>query len=523
MTSTMPVGTGSGDSALQRNLPGDSTESRSALAQLDRRFPDGFVWGAATAAYQIEGAAQADGRGASIWDTFSRQPGRVLHAHNGDDACDHYNRWSEDLDILTWMGLDAYRFSIAWPRWQPEGRGPMEPRGIAFYDKLVDELLQRGIQPWATLYHWDLPQALEDDGGWATRDTAYRFAEYAASVHSVLGDRLRSLTTLNEPWCSAFLGYAAGVHAPGVQDGGATVRAVHHLLLGHGLALQAMRAQGGSTPLGITLNIYPVEAASDRPDDADAARRIDGLANRIFLDPLLRGEYPQDVVHDLAAVSDFSHVQDGDLELIGAPLDFLGENYYTPYVVADPGSPAGLAELAQQAAAGEPVQPEPSSDGWTPGSPWVAAEDLVFCAKGLPATQMGWEVEPQGLRRVLNRLNDEYACPPLYVTENGAAYADELVESPAEAADSTRGIVEDAERTDYIAGHLGACLDAIGDGVDLRGYFLWSLLDNFEWSWGYTRRFGVIHVDFETQERTPKASARWYREATRAKGIPPVG
>jgi len=476
-------------------------------------FPHDFVWGAATAAYQIEGAAAQDGRGPSIWDTFSHTPGRVLGGDTGDVACDHYHRWPEDLDLLSWLGVGAYRFSIAWPRIVPDGRGPVEPRGLAFYDRLVDGLLERGIQAWGTLYHWDLPQPLEDAGGWTARDTAYRFAEYAGVVNEALGDRLTGLATLNEPWCSAFLGYAAGVHAPGRCDDAAALAAVHHLLLGHGLALQAMRAQGRSAQLGITLNVYPVAPASDSPQDVDAARRIDGVGNRIFLDPLLRGSYPADVVQDLAGISDFGFVQDGDLALISAPLDFLGENYYSPNTVAAAGSPA--------ARAAELVQPAPADDEpqWHEGlgfarsqSPWTGARDVVFCPQGFPVTQMGWEVEPAGLRRVLNRLVDDYDCPPLYVTENGAAYPDVLAD----------GAVDDAQRTSYLAGHADSLRDAIGDGVDVRGYFLWSLLDNFEWAYGYARRFGAIHVDFQTLHRTPKRSAHWYRDLARLNAVPPI-
>ena len=454
-------------------------------------FPPGFVWGVATAAYQIEGAAGIDGRGPSIWDTFSHTPGRVTGGDTGDVACDHYHRWPEDLDLIGWLGCAAYRFSVSWPRVQPDGSGRPEPRGLAFYDRLVDGLLERGIAPWATLYHWDLPQQLEDDGGWTTRDTAFRFADYAAIVHEHLGDRLASVTTLNEPWCSAFLGYAGGQHAPGRQDDLAAVTATHHLMLGHGLAMTAMRAQGGTAALGITLNVYPVDAASDRPEDRDAQRRIDGLANRIFLDPLLRGSYPDDVRHDLAAVTDFGFVQPGDLEVISRPIDFLGENYYSPHTVAAPPDPAAVGSDDGHGPAGA-----------TQRSPWPGARDVVFTRTGRPVTEMGWEIEPHGLERVLRRLTEDYDCPPLYVTENGAAYPDQVV----------AGEVDDPERTDYVAGHVAAISRAVQDGADVRGYFLWSLLDNFEWGWGYSRRFGIVHVDFETQVRTPKRSAHWYRD-----------
>ncbi len=464
------------------------------------QIPEGFVLGVATAAAQIEGAAREDGKGPSIWDTFARVPGAVLGGDTPDVACDHYHRRDADLDLLAGLGVDAYRFSISWPRWQPIGSGATNAAGIAFYDRLVDGLLERGIAPWVTLYHWDLPQPLEDAGGWPARDTASRFAEYAASVGDVLGDRLAGIATLNEPWCSAFLGYAGGVHAPGARDDAGAIRAAHHLLLGHGLAVDALR----STPaqLGIVLNVVPVEPATDRPADADAARRIDGIANRIFLDPLFRGAYPDDVVADLAGVCDFSHVQDGDLAVISRPLDFLGENYYSPSVVRGPGGDEALDEASRR------VGDHSGGSTRETRSPWVGARDVVFTDRGRPRTHMGWEVEPAGLRRVLDRLA-AYGAPALYVTENGAAYEDVVV----------NGQVHDADRTAYVRDHLGVALQARADGLDVRGYFLWSLMDNFEWSWGYSRRFGAVHVDYTTQERTLKDSAHWYRDVTRARRL----
>lgn len=452
-------------------------------------FPADFLWGVATASYQIEGAAAVDGRSPSIWDTFSRTGG-VVEGHSGDVACDHYHRFREDLDLLQWLGVGAYRFSIAWPRVQPGGRGPVEPRGVAFYDRLVDGLLERGIEPWASIYHWDLPQVVEDEGGWPVRDTAYRLAEYAAAIHDVLGDRVAGWITMNEPWCVALLGYAAGVHAPGRQDDAAAVRATHHSLLAHGLATEALRAQGARN-VGIALNLYHVEAASDSEADRDAARRVDGIQNRLFLDPVLRGTYPADVLDDLAAVTDFGHVHDGDLELIGAPIDFLGINYYSLYTVAA-GTDGGELDADAEAVGAHGAQ----------RSPWVGSRNVVFRSTGRPRTAMGWEVASDGLREVLVRVAREYSPPPIYVTENGAAYVDEIQD----------GDVDDTERIAYVGGHLEACAEAIGAGVDLRGYFLWSLLDNFEWSWGYTRRFGIVHVDYASQVRTPKASARWYRQ-----------
>jgi beta-glucosidase len=451
------------------------------------RFPDGFAWGTATASYQIEGAVAEDGRTPSIWDTFSHTPGKTANGDTGDVAVDHYHRYPEDVRLLADLGVRAYRFSLAWPRLQPDGRGALNDAGVDFYAGLAETLLENGIQPWATLYHWDLPQVLEDAGGWPERDTAERFAEYAAAVHERLGDRISNWITLNEPWCSAFLGYAGGVHAPGRQEPEAALRAAHHLMLGHGRAVQAIRAQGTRSRLGITLNLYPVTPATDDPADADAARRIDGLANRIFLDPVLLGRYPADVLEDVAAISDFAFREPFDEEVISAPLDFLGVNYYTRHVVRHaPGAGAGP-------------------------SPWVGAADAGFVMRGLPQTEMGWEIDPDGLHEVLTRIEREYTELPLYVTENGAAFADER---------DGAGTVADPDRVAYLDAHFRAAHRAMGDGVDLRGYFVWSLLDNFEWSYGYGKRFGIVHVDYATQERTPKDSARWFAQVTRANALP---
>jgi beta-glucosidase len=455
------------------------------------RFPEGFAWGAATASYQIEGAVAEDGRGPSIWDTFSHTPGAVVDGHTGDIADDHYHRYRQDVGMLAELGASHYRFSIAWPRLQPEGRGRLNPAGVDFYSRLVDALLEQGIEPWVTLYHWDLPQALEDAGGWPQRDTAPRFADYAAAVHERLSDRIRHWTTLNEPWCSALLGYAAGVHAPGRTEPAAALRAVHHLLLGHGLALQALRAQDASSTLGITLNLFPVDAAGDSAADADAARRIDGLANRLFLDPVLRGRYPADVVEDTRGVSDWAHLHDGDEATIGTPLDVLGVNYYFRHVVR-----AGSATTA----AGP--------------SPWVGTSGVEFVSRGLERTEMGWEVDPKGIYDVLLRVHRDYGPLPLYVTENGAAFAD---------APGPDGAVSDPARVRFLDGHFRAAHRAIAEGVDLRGYFVWSLLDNFEWALGYTKRFGLYYVDYQTQRRIPKDSARWFAGVTRRNGLPEDG
>ncbi|PRX97196.1 glycoside hydrolase family 1 protein [Allonocardiopsis opalescens] len=466
-------------------------------------FPADFVWGAATASYQIEGATKEDGRGPCIWDTFAATPGRVLNGDSGEPATDHYHLYRDDIALMKELGIGAYRFSVAWPRVQPDGKGRINPVGLDFYRRLVDELLEAGITPWPTLYHWDLPQPLEDDGGWPNRDTAYRFAEYAAVVHGALGDRVRHWNTLNEPWCSAFLGYAEGQHAPGRTEPAASIAAVHHLLLGHGLAIAAMREQqaqhGGEQLMGIVLNPSDIRPYSDREADVDAARRIDGLRNRIFLDPLFRGAYPEDVREDLAQVTDFGFVHEGDLAAISAPLDLLGVNFYNHDRVA--GSTEGL----------EPgTFSEPGVPGATATS-WVGSEHVSFVRSGYPRTRMGWEVDANGLYALLTRLAADYPGVELYVTENGAAYADTVTPD---------GEVHDPERLDYIRSHLLAAHRAIEDGVPLKGYFAWSLLDNYEWAWGYSQRFGIVYVDYGTQERIVKDSGRWYGSVARSGEVP---
>jgi beta-glucosidase len=455
-------------------------------------FPPGFLWGVATAAYQVEGAATEDGRTSSIWDTFSHTPGRVVDGDTGDVACDHYHRYRGDVALMAQLGLNSYRMSLSWSRIQPGGQGPVNQAGLDFYQRLVDELLDNNITPWITLYHWDLPQPLEDAGGWPVRDTANRFAEYAALAHEALGDRVKYWTTLNEPWCSAFLGYGSGDHAPGRTEPARSVPAAHHLMLGHGLAVQAMRSQRSDSELGITLNLYAVSPFTDSPEDADAARRIDGLANRIFLDPILRGRYPNDVIQDLSRLSDFSFIRDGDMATLSTPLDVLGVNYYSRHVVGGAG-PAG-----------------PAPEFWATPSSWPGSQDVQFHTRGFPVTAMGWEIDAPGLLETLIRVHDEYTDLPLYVTENGAAFDDKF---------GPDGSVDDPDRVAFIDAHLRACHQAIGAGVPLRGYFAWSLLDNFEWAWGYSRRFGMIYVDYPTQRRTPKASARWYAEVTRRNGL----
>ena len=464
------------------------------------RFPPGFLWGAATAAFQIEGAAHTDGRQDSIWDQFCRIPGAVLDGHTGDVADDHYHRMADDVALMADLGLASYRFSTSWSRVRPGG-GAVNPAGVDFYSRLVDELLGAGIKPWLTLYHWDLPQALEDAGGWVNRDTAYLFAEYAVTMHEALGDRVDVWTTMNEPWCSAFLGYTAGVHAPGRQSRPDGLAAAHHLLLGHGLAVQELRSRAPEADLGITLN-FTVPDPLDPTDaaDVDTARRIDGQFNRIFLDPILRGAYPGDVLDDVAPYGLLEHVQDGDLEIISHPIDALGVNYYHG-----------------EAVSARPVPTEPRGEApvtRATSSPFPAADGAHSHPRGLPVTGMGWEIQPEGLTRLLVRLHEEYTGPAgmaLYVTENGAAFDD---------VPDAAGYVQDDERLDFFDAHLRAVHDAIGAGADVRGYFAWSLMDNFEWAWGYHQRFGIVRVDYETQVRTPKASALWYAAVARGNAVP---
>ncbi|MCK1820025.1 GH1 family beta-glucosidase [Streptomyces sp. XM83C] len=460
-------------------------------------FPQDFLWGSATASYQIEGAAAEDGRTPSIWDTFSRTPGRVRNGDTGDIATDHYHRWREDVALMAELGLGAYRFSLAWTRIQPTGRGPAVQRGLDFYRQLVDELLEKGIQPVATLYHWDLPQELEDAGGWPERSTAERFAEYAALAADALGDRVKTWTTLNEPWCSAFLGYGSGVHAPGRTDPVAALRAAHHLNLGHGLAVEALRgALPSDARCSVTLNIHHVRPLTGSDADADAVRRIDALANRVFTGPMLQGAYPEDLLKDTAALTDWSFVRDGDLARINQPLDFLGVNYYTPTVVsAADGTGTHTAD----------------GHGNSPYSPWPGADDVAFHQPPGERTAMGWAIDASGLYDLLHRLAADFPGTPMVITENGAAFDD--------YADPD-GRVNDPARIAYVRDHLAAVHRAIGDGVDVRGYFLWSLLDNFEWSHGYSKRFGAVYVDYPTGRRIPKASARWYAEVARTGVLP---
>lgn len=451
-----------------------------------RQFPADFVWGSATAAYQIEGAVNEGGRGVSIWDTFSRTPGKTLNGDTGDVADDHYHRWAEDVAHIKNLGLDAYRFSIAWPRVQPGGSGEFNAEGIAFYSTLVDALLAEGIKPVVTLYHWDLPQELEDEGGWTNRATAYAFAEYARRMAVELGDRIDVWTTINEPWCAAYLGYANGEHAPGRTDPVAALTAAHHLNLGHGLAGRAIReVLGEDANISITLNLHVTRPADPTSElDLEAVRRVDAVGNRIFLGPLLEGAYPADLLADLAYLTDWSFIQPGDAELCRVPMEILGINYYSTGKVR-------YAEGAGRVPEGEVAT-----------SVLVGVLDVEGVPVPGPYTAMGWNIDPSGMTELLVSLHTTYPGQALMVTENGAAFADEV---------SGDGHVHDADRVSYLHDHIDAVGAAIDAGADVRGYFAWSLLDNFEWSFGYDRRFGIIRVDYDTQVRTWKDSAYWYR------------
>ena len=460
-----------------------SAGALSAPSELAGRFPAGFVWGAATSSHQIEGSPAADGRGPSIWDTFSHTPGRTFSGDTGDVACDHYARLESDLDLMAALNLGAYRFSVAWPRVQPSGEGIPNSAGLDFYDRLVDGLLERGIEPWLTLYHWDLPQALEDRGGWPEREIVPRFAEYARIVVDRLGDRVRSWITLNEPWVFTFVGYGDGRHAPGRRDWPAALLAAHHAHLAHREAVAVIRAGSPGAQVGISLNLAPVEAATEAVGDVTAARLHDGALNRWWLDPIFGRGYPLDMI---AAFGPLLRAVDArELDGGAPPLDFLGVNYYSRALMAAP------------------------SRDRPQGGPLA----LVAAAPTLPVTAMGWEVDPDGLRRLLVRLTGQYAPAALAITENGAAYPDVV---------SSDGSVVDADRLQYLRDHVAAAADAIDEGVPLVAYFAWSLLDNFEWAEGYAKRFGIVHVDYATQRRTVMASGEWYAAlAGAARGADP--
>ena len=446
-------------------------------------FPEGFLWGAATSAYQIEGGATEGGRGPSIWDTFTHSDGPSPGAATGDIACDHYHRWPEDVALLADLGANAYRFSISWPRIQPTGTGPANEQGLDFYDRLVDGLAEHGIAAVPTLYHWDLPQALEDEGGWMNRQTAYHFAEYAAVLADRLGDRVTTWITLNEPFIHMAFGYALGIHAPGRTLGLGALPVAHHQLLAHGLAAAELRSRG--LKVAIANNCTPVHAASDAPDDLAAAAAYDTLHNRLFNDPLMFGRYPD--LSAFGAPADLPFVEDGDLKLISAPLDLLGINYYNPTLIAA-------------------ADPATAQEG-----------DLPFdirAIEGVPTTAFGWPVVPEGLTEILVALRARYgdALPPIVITENGCSTRDTV---------EADGQIHDTERIEYLDGHLHAVHDAIAAGVDVRGYLTWSLIDNFEWAEGFEQRFGLVRVDFDTLERIPKDSYDWYRSVIAAQ--PPAG
>lgn len=429
-------------------------------------IPEGFVLGAATAAYQVEGAVAEDGRGPSIWDVFCRRPGAIYGGHTGDIACDHYHRWAEDVALMARMGLKAYRFSIAWPRLFPQGRGKLNRPGLDFYSRLVDALLEEGITPWPTLYHWDLPQALEERGGWTNRDTAQAFADYAAASAEALGDRVRHWFTLNEPWCSAVLGYSAGEHAPGRREDPPTLsRVVHHLLLAHGLGVRAIRAAGAGEVGLVHLLHVPVPLTPSEEDQAAAEAAWEDL-NGIWCDPLFRGRYPEGGPEP----------EPGDLEIISEPMDFLGLNVYFPTFVAH--HPEGYRRADAQV--------------------------------DLPRTATGWHVYPPVVSRLLREVHRRYRPPALYLTENGCATDDRP---------QPDGRIHDRFRQEYLRSHLAEALRARAEGVPLRGYFVWSLMDNFEWAHGYSRRFGLFYVDYRTLERTPKDSAAWYARVLRTRRL----
>jgi beta-glucosidase len=439
------------------------------------KFPHGFAWGTATASYQIEGAVHEGGRGASIWDTFAHTPGRIADGESGDVACDHYHRYEEDLDLMRSLGLRNYRFSIAWPRVFPSGSGEPNEAGLDFYDRLVDAMKARGIEPYATLYHWDLPQSLQDAGGWTNRDTAMRFVEYARAAVGRLGDRVKTWMTHNEAWVSAFVGHLYGSHAPGATDLPTALQTAHVILLSHGLAVPVIRDAGGrGTRVGIAHNLEWVEPASARPEDTAAAKRHDGAFNRWFLDPIFKGSYPEDMLSWYGPAAPV--VRAGDLAAMRTPVDFLGINYYTRRIIAhDPNGDFLHVRKVR----------------W----PFVPRADYEE-----------WEVNPEGLYRLLVRVSEDCGRPPLYITEGGTPLEDRL---------GPDGAVHDPERISYLSRHLAAVWQAIEDGVDMRGYFVWSIMDNFEWNLGYTKRFGLVHVDFSTQARTVKDSGRWFSSVCR--------
>lgn len=433
-------------------------------------FPHNFLWGAATAAYQVEGAWNKDGRGESIWDRFSHTPGKIANGDTGDIACDHYHRYEEDISLMRQLGLRAYRFSTSWSRVLPSGRGRINPKGLDFYDRLVDRLCAANIEPLLTLHHWDLPQALQDEGGWDNRNISHAFADYAALMVKRLGDRVKYWTTFNEPSVITNIGFLTGEHAPGIQDPRMAYQVAHHLLVAHGLGVQAIRAARPDANGGIVLNLWPAEPASDSVEDAAAAEKYWQEQETLFLDPLFKGHYPP-AVYDMAGPN-MPKVQDGDMALIAQELNFVGINFYSRHVV-------GMAGMV------EPIE-------------------------GSEYTEMGWEVCAPAMRRMLVKINSEYDLPPIYITENGAAFKDEV---------GVDGEIHDLRRIEYLKHHfIQTCL-AMLDGVDVRGYMVWSLMDNFEWGHGFSKRFGLVHVDYESRKRTIKDSGRWYANVIRNNAV----
>lgn len=450
-------------------------------------FPSGFAWGAATSSYQIEGAALEDGRGESIWDRFSKTPGKVEDGTNGDIACDHYHRFREDIALMKRLGIKHYRFSVAWPRILPTGRTKVNQAGLDFYGRLVDALLEAGIEPYVTLYHWDLPQVLQDEGGWARRPVVEAFVEYSRIVARALGDRVKKWITHNEPWCTSMLGYQEGRHAPGLKDWRAALAASHHVLLSHGLAVPVIRSESPGAEVGITLNLTPAEPASPSAADHDASRHFDGFFNRWFLDPVFGRHYPADMVADYIAAGHLppeglTFVQPGDLEAIAVKCDFLGINYYSRAVLRSSKVPE--------------EKNEPRTVHLAPEREW---------------TDMGWEVHSDGLRELLLRIHFDYRPRKIYVTENGASYA-----TPPTA----EGRVPDEQRLTFLRDHFLAARRAMDGGVPLAGYFVWSLMDNFEWDRGYSQRFGIVWVDYRTQQRIAKDSALWYQRVISENAVP---
>ncbi|WP_002632371.1 GH1 family beta-glucosidase [Cystobacter fuscus] len=449
-------------------------------------FPKDFLWGTATSSYQIEGAAMEDGRGESIWDRFSKTPGKVGDGTNGDVACDHYHRYREDIALMKSLGMQAYRFSVAWPRILPTGRGKVNPKGLDFYNRLVDGLLEAGITPFVTLYHWDLPQTLQDQGGWPRRSTAEAFVEYTEVVARALGDRVKNWITHNEPWCISLLSHEKGLHAPGLKDFRQALAASHHVLLSHGWAVPVIRAASPGAQVGITLNLSPAEPASPSAADYDAFRHHDGYFNRWFLDPLYGRHYPADMIADYVKAGHlpsegFTVVQPGDLEAIAVDTDFLGVNYYNRAVLRSDKVPE--------------EKNHPRTVHLAPESEW---------------TEMGWEVHPDSLRKLLTRLHVDYGPRKLYVTENGASFS-----TPPD----DKGRVPDEKRLNFLRDHFLAARKAMDAGAPLAGYFVWSFMDNFEWDRGYLQRFGIVWVDYKTQQRIPKDSALWYRDVIKANGV----